>query len=73
MFSKRNTSGVLTMTQKTMLTLGAVAMASVAAMQLKRALFSWRRRHLNFDFPIEEELFIGWGGGNPRRARRLVR
>ena len=60
------------MTQKTVLTLGAVAVAGMAAMQLTQKLFSWRNRHLDFDFPMEEELFIGWGGGNPRRVRRRM-
>lgn len=73
MFTKQKTSGVLTMTQKTVFTLGAVAVASMAAMRITNALFSWRHRHLDFDFPMEEELFIGWGGGNPRRVRRRKR
>ncbi|HMB92448.1 MAG TPA: hypothetical protein VKP65_16465 [Rhodothermales bacterium] len=58
------------MNQKTVLTLGACAVAGVAVFQLKRLVESLRHKHLRFDFPIDEELFIGWGGGNPRRARR---
>ncbi len=65
-------SGTITMTQKAMLALSACAVAGVAALQLTRALRNWREKHLRFDFPIEEELFIGWGGGNPRRARRFA-
>ncbi len=67
---KSTNAGVITMTQKAMLTLSACAVAGVAALQLKRVLREWREKHLRFDFPIEEDLFIGWGGGNPRRARR---
>jgi hypothetical protein len=58
------------MNQKTVLTLSACAVAGVAAIQLTRLVQTWRNKHLRFDFPIDEELFIGWGGGNPRRARR---
>ena len=57
-------------TQKTVLALGAMAVAGVAAIQLTRVLATWRKNNLTFDFPIEEQLFIGWGGGNPRRVKR---
>lgn len=57
-------------TQKAMLALGAMAVAGVAALQLKRAFTNWRKENLTFDFPIEEQLFIGWGGGNPQRVKR---
>ena len=60
----------VTGTQKTVLALSAMALAGVAAVQLKRALANWRQENLTFDFPIEEQLFIGWGGGNPRRTKR---
>lgn len=56
-------------TQKAVLALGACAVAGVAALQLTRAFSSWRAEHLTFDFPIEEELFIGWGGSEPRRVK----
>ena len=56
--------------QKTMLALGAMAVAGVAAVQLTRALATWRKDHLTFEFPIEEQLFIGWGGGHPQRVKR---
>ena len=49
---------------------GAMAVAGVAAVQLTRAFASWRKENITFDFPIEEQLFIGWGGGNPRRVKR---
>ena len=64
--SRREVTG----TQKTVLALSAMAVASVAAVQLKRAVAAWRKENLTFDFPIEEQLFIGWGGGNPRRVKR---
>ncbi len=57
-------------TQKAVLAIGAMAVAGVAAVQLTRAFASWRKENITFDFPIEEQLFIGWGGGNPRRAKR---
>ena len=57
-------------TQKAVLALGAMAVAGVAAVQLTRAFATWRKEHITFDFPIEEQLFIGWGGGNPRRVKR---
>ena len=59
-------------TQKAVLALGACAVAGMAAVQLKRALSSWRDEHLEFDFPLEEELFIGWGGSDPRRIKRAA-
>ena len=59
-------------TQKAVLALGACAVAGMAAVQLKRALSSWRDENLEFDFPLEEELFIGWGGSEPRRVRRAA-
>lgn len=59
-------------TQKAVLALGAAAVASMAAIQLTRALSHWRQEHLKFDFPIEEELFIGWGGSEPRRVKRAA-
>ena len=59
-------------TQKAVLALGACAVAGMAAVQLKRALSSWREENLEFDFPIEEELFIGWGGSLPRRVKRAA-
>ena len=59
-------------TQKAVLALGACAVAGMAAIQLKRALSSWREEHLGFDFPIEEELFIGWGGSVPQHVKRAV-
>ncbi len=58
--------------QKTMWTLSAFAVAGMAVVQFGRVLRHWRHEHLRFDFPIEEELFIGWGGGNPRRVRRMA-
>jgi len=51
--------------QKAVLALSACAVAGVAAVQLKRALQHWRAEHLMFDFPIDEQLFIGWGGSLP--------
>lgn len=57
-------------TQKAVLALGAMAVAGVAAVQLTRAFATWRKEHITFDFPIEEQLFIGWGGSNPRRVKR---
>ena len=57
-------------TQKAVLAFGAMAVAGVAAVQLTRAFATWRKEHITFDFPIEEQLFIGWGGGNPRRVKR---
>ena len=54
---------------KTLYTLSAFAVAGMAAFQLKRLLHSWRRTHLNFDFPIEEQLFIGGGSSVPKRRR----
>ena len=59
-------------TQKAVLALGACAVAGMAAVQLTRALSSWRDENLDFDFPIEEELFIGWGGCDPQRVKRSV-
>ncbi len=59
-------------TQKAVLALGAAAVASVAAVQLKRVITNWREEHLEFDFPLEEELFIGWGGSTPRRVKRAA-
>ena len=59
-------------TQKAVLALGAVAVAGMAAVQLTRALSNWREEHLQFDFPIEEELFIGWGGSDPRHIKRAA-
>ncbi len=59
-------------TQKAVLALGACAVAGVAALQLTRAFTSWRTENLSFDFPIEEELFIGWGGSEPRRVKRAA-
>lgn len=56
--------------QKAVLAFSAMAVAGVAAVQLTRALATWRKENITFDFPIEEQLFIGWGGGNPRRAKR---
>ena len=44
----------------------------MAAVQLTRALSNWREENLEFDFPIEEELFIGWGGSDPRRIKRAA-
>jgi len=58
-------------TQKAVLALGAFAVG-MAAVQLSRALSNWREENLEFDFPIEEELFIGWGGSNPRRVKRAA-
>lgn len=60
------------MMQKAMLTFSAFAVAGVAAVQAGRALRRWRKKHLRFDFPIEEGLFIGSGSGNPRRVRRFA-
>ena len=59
-------------TQKAVLALGACAVAGMAAVQLKRVLSNWRDEHLEFDFPLEEELFIGWGGSDPRRIKRAA-
>ncbi|MFQ5568522.1 MAG: hypothetical protein ACE5G0_02540 [Rhodothermales bacterium] len=56
--------------QKAFVTLGACAVAGVAAVRLKRAFDHWREENLQFDFPIEEQLFIGWGGSHPRRIRQ---
>jgi len=67
---KSTSMGEVNGTQKAMLALGAMAVAGVAALQLKRAFTSWHKENLTFDFPIEEQLFIGWGGSNPRRVKR---
>lgn len=45
------------MFQKTIITLGAVAVASLAVFGFGRRLERWRRSHLSFEFPMEE-LFI---------------
>ena len=58
--------------QKVVLAFGACAVAGMAAVQLTRALSSWRDENIDFDFPIEEELFIGWGGCDPRQVKRSV-
>ncbi len=58
--------------QKAVLAVGACAVAGMAAVQLTRALTSWREEHMDFDFPIEEELFIGWGGCDPRQVKRAA-
>lgn len=56
---------------RTVLTLSALAaLTGLAAVQANRAIRRLRQTHLDFDFPIEEQLFIGWGG-RPRRARRI--
>lgn len=55
------------MTQRTIWALSAAAVAGVAAMQMQRFMSRWRRTNLSFDFPIEEQLFIGWGGSRPKR------
>ena len=57
-------------TQKVVLAVSACAVAGMAAVQLTRALSNWRDENLDFDFPIEEELFIGWGGCDPQRVKR---
>ena len=57
------------MTHKTMYTLSAAAVAGVAVFQFKRLVRHWRRTHLNFDFPMEDQLFIGWGGSVPKHRR----
>ena len=67
---KSTSMGEVNGTQKAILALGAMAVAGVAALQLKRAFTNWHKENLTFDFPIEEQLFIGWGGGNPRRVKR---
>ncbi len=67
---KSTSMGEVNGMQKAVLAIGAMAVAGVAAVQLTRAFASWRKEHLTFDFPIEEQLFIGWGGGNPRRVKR---
>ena len=59
-------------TQKAVLALGDCAGAGMAAPQLTRAFSSWRVENMTFDFPIEEELFIGWGGSDPRRVKRAA-
>jgi hypothetical protein len=51
------------------LALSACAVASVAAVRLKRAIQQWRAEHMMFDFPIEDQLFIGWGGSRPDRIK----
>ena len=58
--------------QKAVLVLGACAVAGMAAVQLTRTFAGWREKHLTFDFPLEEELFIGWGGFNPQHVRHPV-
>ena len=45
------------MLQKTILTLGAVAVTGLAVLGVGRTLERWRRSHLNFDVPMEE-LFV---------------
>ena len=67
--SKHTSMGTTSGTQKAFLALGAFAVAGMAAVHLGRAVLHWRDEHLKFDFPIEEQLFIGWGGSNPRRVR----
>ena len=69
---KSTSMGEVNGTQKAVLVIGAMAVAGVAAVQLTRAFASWRKENITFDFPIEEQLFIGWGGGNPRRVKRPV-
>jgi hypothetical protein len=44
---------------KAVLALGACAIAGMAAVQMSRFFLRWRKTHLMFDFPIEEQLFIG--------------
>lgn len=56
--------------QKAVLALGACAVAGVALLKVKRLVATWRKEHLQFDFPIEEEMFVGWGGGSPRQLKR---
>ena len=67
---KSTSMGEVNGMQKSVLAIGAMAVAGVAAVQLTRAFASWRKENITFDFPIEEQLFIGWGGGNPRRVKR---
>lgn len=45
------------MLQRTILTLGAVAVAGLAVFGFGRQLERWRQSHLDFEFPMEE-LFI---------------
>ena len=66
---KHTSPGASSGTQKAVLALGVFAVAGVAAVRLSRVLMHWREENLDFDFPIEEQLFIGWGGSNPRRVR----
>lgn len=58
------------MTTRMMYTLSAFAVAGMAAFQLQRLLRTWRRTHLNFDFPLEDyPLFVGGSGTVPKRTR----
>lgn len=60
----------LGLTNKTMLALSACAFAGVAVVQMRRVLARWRATHLDFDFPVDESLFVGWGGSRPRDVGR---
>lgn len=45
------------MLQKTLIALGAVAVAGLAVFGFGRQFERWRQAHLNFEFPMEE-LFV---------------
>ncbi len=45
------------MFQRTLIAIGAVAVAGLALVRLGRQLDRWRRSSLNFEYPLEE-LFI---------------
>lgn len=66
-------AGSVSPAHKAVLALGAFAVAGVALVKLQSAVQRWRRMHLKFDIPLEDILFVGWGGNSPDRVQKAER